>query len=153
MNDKNEKLGYYAHRMIRLLDHGIDTGDSIRSFDVLDYFDLVNISYDEFLENIKDSISYDDFNMIREFFRRTYSLKDDLDIDSVMNVKDMKVDKDGNKYEILNKNEKKALINYLISNNYPVIKGTYYAARKRFIEGSLILDDYLELENNKVRTR
>ena len=107
MNDKNEKLGYYAHRMIRLLDHGIDTGDSIRSFDVLDYFDLVNISYDEFLENIKDSISYDDFNMIREFFRRTYSLKDDLDIDSVMNVKDMKVDKDGNKYEILNKNEKK----------------------------------------------
>ena len=64
----------------------------------------------------------------------------------------MAMGEDGQLYEIVTSEDKEAIFKFLEQNGYPLREGTYYAAKKRYLNGYLDLSDYYN-EKPKQRIR
>ena len=131
--------------MAKMIREGVPFGDSNRPFDVLDYYDHVNFEYDELFNIVKRSkiISSEDKRTLRTFFAKTKNVRKPLKEKLMLEVKDMKIDENGIMHEILTNEDKKSLFEYLKRNRYPMSEGTYYAAKKRYLNGYLDISEYV----------
>lgn len=141
-----------ANNIVNGIKEGVLEGKEKRPFDVIDYYDNTSYEYSELSALIKGKISTEDILILNDFFKKTRSVKNNLKKRTILSVKNMAMGEDGQLYEIITSEDKEAIFKFLEQNGYPLREGTYYAAKKRFLNGYLDLSEYYK-EKPKQRTR
>ena len=153
-NNENWKLET-AKKIVNLIQTGIeDENGYIRKFDILDYYQNINIAPKTLYDNTVDELGFycsskeiKDFN---SFVIRSLSDKR-VTVENIMDVKHMMII-DGEMREITDE-EKLNVIQYLVSNKIRLTDDVYAIALKRYLEGTLDLNMKSEDEKNKTLVR
>lgn len=141
-----------ANNIVNGIKEGVIEKEEKRPFDALDYYDNTSYDYNELFTRVKGKVSEEDITILSDFFKRTKSVKNKLRKQAILSVKNMAMGEDGQLYEIVTSEDKEAIFKFLEQNGYPLREGTYYAAKKRYLNGYLDLSDYYN-EKPKQRTR
>ena len=139
-------------KMIELILSGIEVGDRIRPFDILDYYSMTKLGFYQLLD-IARCLDESEYRVLKQFTRRntiTYMLNIS-DIYKTETIIGVKFDKNNHPISgtgrVIKYEEKKYLIDYLINNNIPVNQVSYKALFDRYING------YFNMNSNNTKIK
>lgn len=145
-NERYARLVGRARQIISLMKSGVVENDKRRDFDLLDYYSMTKLNFDEFLHIIKDRLNTSDYRILRSFFAK-YKNDKELKAYDLANIYDSKttigvqVDAKGrvipNSGREVTLEEKKGIIRYLRFHNIPITSNTYNIAFRRWSKGML----------------
>lgn len=145
-----EKLSKHIHidikdidRLVLYLQNGIIENDTVREFDIIDYYLIFNKPLEYILKAVK-AVSADAEKLLRIFYNQNrprlttiqeiYSLN--IEINCARDDKGFPIPGTG---LMATSEEKTQIINYLISNNIPLTTVTYRIALNRYFNNQLAL--------------
>lgn len=131
-----------ASVMLELMDDGmLNKNGTIRDFDLLDYYGLVDMGVRQFFDIVKHKLELDE---ISKFSGLLATEQHDFKVKpaDILAMKHQFLVKDG--IREITKEEKKAIIDYLSNNNVALTNEVYQIAIKRLISDNLDLDTPLE---------
>src|SRR5574344_135553 len=139
-----------AKKVIRGLKFGIIENGETRKFDILDYYELVKVPNYIMTKYISANYDRTSITMYQKFNTRyldfvplgdrgitTQIYNDYLEVDCKKDKTGMTIVGTG---RVITKEEKEALVNYLISNNIPVTTITYKCAFEKCRKGIISLE-------------
>ena len=157
--DKAKDVIETAKEMAILIENGIDMNGIKRNFDMIDYFLMTNLSFQQFLKIVKDHISYKDHYILINFFKKkkiNFNWNENYieQAYAAEYLTNIKLDDEGNiiSGRKVSLEEKKAVVEALNRINVPINEETYCDGISRLNQGIL----YASLEeqlSSKVKSK
>ena len=142
--------------IVHLLKTGIEENGLVRQFDLIDYYLITKMDLNEINQIAKQILGPKDHKLFKEFIIKYLSLtkqnykdiKDILSEKTEINcAKDTRGISIPGTGQVISQETKEKLINYLTINKIPVNRKTYTLVFRRYVNGSLELDNH----DNKTR--
>lgn len=143
------KWNYIEQKTEVLLDfltNGItDSNNQIRDFDIIDYYELININFEEIVEHINErQYTSDEVRLLKKFINKPAARHRDYEIKCIYEcIHEINCQKDANGIiihgtgRIINDSEKEKIINYLEKIGVPISYKNYILAVNRYINNDL----------------
>ncbi len=130
------------YKLVDYLKNGIKCDeDSIRQFDIIDYYLFTKLDFDFLLSTINEfgvKLSVDDYRILKTFFAKNKkATKDNFkDIAKILNSDSIQMV--GNRIILLE--EKQLIVKYLKDNKIPQNVTTYNLCLRRYLDGKIIIN-------------
>lgn len=147
-------------KIIELIKNGVEENGKKRDFDLVDYYRITALNFDELLNIIKSRIDATDYRVLKTFIAKNQNDKEmtPFDISNLYNTKTVVgVQFDAKRNIIpgtgreITKEEKQSIIMYLKKNNIRLTNKTYNIIYKRWLSGDLVINELNEEEKNKTK--
>ena len=111
------------------LKYGVMEDDEKRSFDLLDYYNITRLSFDDMLRIARDGMNnIEDIRVLGQFVGKYKNIKN-ITVDEILKMKIIV------KERIISEEEKMEVINYLSDRNLPLNSCLFSLVLKRFMNG------------------
>lgn len=111
------------------LKYGVMEDDEKRSFDLLDYYNITRLSFDDMLRIARDGMNnIEDIRVLGQFVGKYKNIKN-ITVDEILKMKIIV------KERIISEEEKMEVINYLSNRNLPLNSCLFSLVLKRFMNG------------------
>ena len=144
-----------AKMIADLIQTGIENENGeIRQFDILDYYQIINISpkrlFDTTVDSLFECCSIEEIKSFNSFAIKSINDKK-ISVESILSIKHMLL-VNGEIREVTDE-EKLNVINFLISNKIRLTNDVYSTALKKYFAGELDLNINDKKRKSKTRTR
>ncbi|MBR1937130.1 MAG: hypothetical protein IJ842_05490 [Bacilli bacterium] len=155
-NKSLDELVETSKQMVKDIKNGIECSDTVRPFDLVDYYENTNLSINSFIKTVKEFITNDEYKTLVEFYKNNPDGSGKFDGKKIEDIiknkiyvgvefkttKKLEHGKEVEHYEIVKntgreftEEEKIEAITYLVEHDLPLTYETYRAMRKRIING------------------
>lgn len=164
-NKSNEELVIIAKQMTKDIKNGVECSDTVRPYDLVDYYENTNLPINNFISTVKDHVTSDEYKTLVEFYKNNPDCSGKLERKKLEDIikdrifvevefkktKKLVHTREADYYEIIKntgreftEEEKIEAITYLVEHNIPLTFETYKTMRQRMVKG------YYNKESNKV---
>ncbi len=158
--ERNRTQSFAIHasivkKIVSMLKNGIEENGVKRKFDILDYYQNTKLSFDNLTTIAVRICSKQELNLLKRFIKDNSKyttgvmhieetiMKEKVEVNHQLDKNGMPLPGTG---EIFDDESKTKIINYLRENNIPLNMKTYTFARRRYTNGTLIIES-----KNKVK--
>lgn len=158
--ERNRTQSFAIHasivkKIVLMLKNGIEENGVKRKFDILDYYQNTKLSFDNLTTIAVRICSKQELNLLKRFIKDNSKyttgvmhieetiMKEKVEVNHQLDKNGMPIPGTG---EIFDDESKIKIINYLRKNNIPLNMKTYTLARRRYTNGTLIIES-----KNKVK--